>query len=151
MVLIVETLLTELLNHKGRDVISVTPDASVKEAAQVMRKGHVGALLVMRGEEIRGILTERDILNKVVAEELDPAEVEARAIMTRKVIVIDPRRTVRDAMQVVTEKRLRHLPVVHDGHLVGVLSGGDLTRSIVAEEEGLINTLYDYIHGAYPG
>lgn len=132
-------------------MLNVTPDASVKEAALVMRKGKVGSLLVMAGEKIQGILTERDILNKVVAEGLDPADVEAQTIMTKKVIVIDPSRTVRDAMKVVTEKRLRHLPVVHEGHLVGMLSGGDLTRSIVAEEEGLINTLYDYIHGAYPG
>ncbi len=70
--------------------------------------------------------------------------------MTEDVVVIDPSRTVRDAMNIVTSKRLRHLPVVRDGHLMGMVSGGDLTRSIVAQEEEVIDTLYEYIRGAYP-
>ena len=97
-----------------------------------------------------GILTERDILNRLVAEGADAEEVRVEDIMTAEVVVIGPGRTIRDAMQVVTEKRLRHLPVVEDGHIVGMLSGGDLTRSIVAEEEGFIHTLYEYIYGSNP-
>ena len=143
--------MTELLNHKGDHVISIAPETNVEEAAKMMRKERVGSLLVMRGKDMLGILTERDILNKVVAEGRTATDVSAHEIMTKKVVVIDPDRSVRDAMKVVTDKRLRHLPVVKDGHLIGMLSGGDLTRSIVAEEEGIINSLYDYIHGAYPG
>jgi CBS domain-containing protein len=147
----VQTSLTKLLELKGSGVVGLAPEASVKEAANVMREAKIGALLVMRGDRLHGILTERDILNKIVAEGLDPSEIKVHEIMTSDVVVIGPNRTVREAMKIVTEKRLRHLPVVKDGHLVGVLSGGDLTRSIVAEEEDVIDTLYDYINGAYPG
>ncbi len=145
-----ETALTKLIEKNGERVVRLAPDASVQEAAQEMRKAKIGALLIMRGDELLGIMTERDVLNKVVAEGLNAAEIKVHEIMTADVVVIDPRRSVRDAMNIVTVKRLRHLPVVRDGHLVGVVSGGDLTRSIVAEEEEVIDTLYDYIRGSYP-
>lgn len=147
---LMETYLAELLQHKGRAVFAVTPSVKVKTAAVKMRKNKIGALLVMEGRELLGIFTERDILTKIVAKGLDAADVEVQSIMTRKVIVIDPRRTVREAMQVVTERKLRHLPVVQDRKLIGMLSGGDLTRAIVAEAEGFIGTLYEYIQGEYP-
>ena len=115
-----------------------------------MRKAKIGALLIMRGDKLLGILTERDILNKVVAEGLNAADIKVQKVMTADVVVIDPGRSVRDAMNIVTAKRLRHLPVVRDGHLMGMVSGGDLTRSIVAEEEEVIDTLYEYIRGSYP-
>jgi CBS domain-containing protein len=143
--------LTKLLELKGSGVVGLAPEATVKEAADVMRDAKIGALLVMRDDRLQGILTERDILNKIVAEGLDASSVKIHEIMTTDVIVIGPNRTVREAMKVVTEKRLRHLPIVQDGHLIGMLSGGDLTRSIVAEEEDVIDTLYDYINGTYPG
>lgn len=153
-----ETSLTELLKHKGSEVYSIAPKATVEAAAKLMRERHIGAVLVMTDEKLVGILTERDILNKVVAEGGRPKNVSVQDIMTAEVIVIEPKRTVRDAMQVVTEKKLRHLPVVEDDHIVGMLSGGDLTRSIVAEEEelihsqeGYIDNLYAYIYGTYPG
>ncbi|MCF6311534.1 MAG: CBS domain-containing protein [Verrucomicrobiales bacterium] len=145
-----ETYLTELLQHKGGAVFAVTPHTKVKAAAVKMRKNKIGALLIMEGRELLGIFTERDILTKIVAKGLDAADVEVQSIMTRKVIVIDPGRTVREAMQVITEQKLRHLPVVQDGKLIGMLSGGDLTRAIVAEAEGFIGTLYEYIQGGYP-
>ena len=152
-----ETSLTELLRHKGSEVYHIGPKATVAAAAKLMREKRIGAVLVMRGEKLVGILTERDVLNKVVAEGASPKKITVQEIMTSKVIVIEPKRTVRDAMQVVTERKLRHLPVVEDGHIVGMLSGGDLTRSIVAEEEdlihsqeGYIDNLYAYIYGTYP-
>lgn len=145
-----ETYLTELLNHKGAAVFSISPDTNVQDAADKMRRKKIGALLVMRGDDLLGIFTERDILTKIVAKGLNPSEIEVHTIMTKEVIVIDPRRTVREAMQIVTERKLRHLPIVKDGKLIGMLSGGDLTRSIVAEAEGFIDTLYEYIHGSYP-
>jgi len=147
----VETYLTELLKHKGDDIFGVPPETNVKTAAKKMDKKSVGALLVMKGDQLLGIFTERDVLNKVVAKGLNPADVEVRSIMTKKVIAIDPHRTVREAMQIVTEKKLRHFPVVKEGRLIGMLSGGDLTRSIVAAEENHIDTLYEYIRGGYPG
>jgi len=146
----VETYLTELLDHKGSDVFATSPYTKVKDAADKMRQKKIGSLLVMSDDDLLGIFTERDILTKIVADGLDPSEIEVRTIMTKDVIVIEPHRTVRDAMQIVTEKKLRHLPVVKDGKLIGMLSGGDLTRSVVAEAEGFIDTLYEYIHGSYP-
>lgn len=146
-----ETSLRELLNNKGREVFYIEPDETVKAAALMMREKKIGALLVIRAQAIVGILTERDVLNRLVAEGLRAEDVTVREIMTKDVVVIEPSRTIRDAMQVVTEKRLRHLPVVENGTIVGMLSGGDLTRSIVAEEEGFIHTLYEYIYGSYPG
>jgi CBS domain-containing protein len=146
-----ETTLTILLEEKDRGVVGLAPDVTVREAAKTMRDARIGALLIMRDGKLVGILTERDVLNKVVAEGLNPDEVEVRDIMTRDVVVIDPSLSIRDAMRIVTVKKLRHLPVVRDGQLIGMVSGGDLTRSIVAEEEEVIETLHDYIRGSYPG
>ena len=145
-----ETSLRELLQHKGSKVYHIEPGATVMAASLMMREKKVGALLVIHDEKIVGILTERDILNRLVAESGNAEEVKVEEIMTAEVIAIGPSRTIREAMQVVTEKRLRHLPVVEDGRIVGMLSGGDLTRSIVAEEEGFIHTLYEYIYGSNP-
>jgi CBS domain-containing protein len=145
-----ETPLSELIRHKGSHVCHVAPDATVEEAAQQMARERVGALLVMHDEEIVGIFTERDLLNRVIAEGIAPRNARVHEVMTTKVVVIRPGRTVREAMQIVTAERFRHLPVVKDGHLLGMVSSGDLTRCIVAEEEGLIHTLMDYIHGTYP-
>ncbi len=145
-----ETYLTELLDHKGGAVFAISPETSVKAAAIKMKQKKVGALLVMSEGEMLGIFTERDILTKVVAKGLDASKIDVHRIMTRNVVVIEPHRTVREAMQIVTERKLRHLPVVKNGKLIGMLSGGDLTRSVVAEAEGFIDTLYEYIHGSYP-
>ncbi|MEP4077145.1 CBS domain-containing protein [Haloferula sp.] len=131
--------------------MAVKPEATIKKAAKEMRKAKIGALLVMRDKRLIGILTERDVLNKVVAEGLSPEDVRVEDIMTTDVVVIKPGRSVRDAMRIVTQKHLRHLPVVDGDHLVGVVSGGDLTRSIVAEDEVVIESLHEYIRGAYPG
>jgi CBS domain-containing protein len=145
-----ETPLSELIRHKGSHVCHVTPHATVEEAARQMARERVGALLVMHDEEIVGIFTERDLLNRVVAKGIDPRNARIHEVMTTEVVVIRPGRTVRDAMQIVTTKRVRHLPVVKDGHLLGMVSSGDLTRWIVSEEEGVIHTLMDYIYGTYP-
>lgn len=146
-----ETLLSELLREKGSKVHQIEPTATVEQAAKEMTNKRIGALLVIKDEELVGIITERDILNRIVADGARADKISVQQIMTGDVIVIAPNRSIRDAMRVVTEKRLRHLPVVKDGRIMGMLSGGDLTRSIVAEEEGVIHTLYDYIYGTYPG
>jgi CBS domain-containing protein len=145
-----ETPLKELIHYKGSHVCHVEPETTVEEAARLMLQERVGALLVMQEEDIIGILTERDLLNRVLAKGLPPAETRVHEVMTSEVVVVRQSITVRDAMQIVTEKRFRHLPVVEDGHLLGMLSSGDLTRSIVDEEEGVIHTLMDYIYGTYP-
>ena len=145
-----ETPLTELLQHKGSHVCHVEPETTVRDAVTLMSSERVGALLVMHDEEIIGIFTERDLLNRVIGKGLHSSDTFIHEVMTNHVVVVKPTLTVREAMQVVTEKRFRHLPVVMDGHLLGMVSSGDLTRWIVAEEEGVIHTLMDYIYGTYP-
>ena len=116
-----------------------------------MTEQHIGALVVVDGASMVGIVTERDVLNKVESAGFDPEGTTVYDIMTKDVDVTDPGRTVLQAMHNVTEKRLRHLPVMRDGDLLGMVSGGDLTRASVAEDEDVIDTLYDYIRsGGYP-
>lgn len=146
-----ELLLSDIIQEKGGRVSCVDPQASILDAANLMKEDGIGALLVTDGEAIVGMLTERDIVFRVIVKKIDPASIKVHKVMSKDVCVIDPKHTVREAMQVVTEKRFRHLPVVGNGKLVGMISSGDLTRKIVAENEGVIDTLYDYIHGTYPG
>ncbi|MBT8036587.1 MAG: CBS domain-containing protein [Verrucomicrobiae bacterium] len=146
-----EMTLAEIIQEKGTRICQIGPESSIDDAALLMKDERVGALLVMLDDEITGILTERDIVYRVLAERLDPAVVKVHEVMTKDVIVIKPALTIREAMHVVTEKRFRHMPVVSGNQLIGVVSSGDLTRRIAAEDEGVIHTLYDYIYGTYPG
>jgi CBS domain-containing protein len=146
----VDTPISRLIEDKGNRIVSISPDASVLEAAQKMRDEKIGAIMVMKNDALVGIMSERDIMNRVVAVEKDPAATLVQEVMTTRVSVISPRITVRDAMQIVTEKHLRHMPIVQNGELMGMLSSGDLTRSIVSEEEEYIETLFEYISGSYP-
>jgi CBS domain-containing protein len=146
-----EMTLAEIIAEKGNRICQVDPEASIDDAAKLMKKERVGGLLVMQGERISGVLTERDIVYRVLAEEMDPAVTKVHEVMTKDVVVIKPSLTVREAMKVVTEKRFRHMPVVSGGQLLGIVSSGDLTRKIAAEHEGVIHSLYDYIYGTYPG
>ncbi len=146
-----EILLSEILRDKGDRVCLADPESTLSQAAQKMKNERVGALFVMNGDRIIGVLTERDILNKVVAETRHPDNTKVHEVMSKDIVVVKPSRTVHDAMKVVTEKRVRHLPVVSEGKLVGIISNGDLTRRIIANDQGHISTLYDYIYGTYPG
>ena len=149
-----ESSLTDILNEKDGQVYKISPETSILEAAQYMKLNRVGALLVMKDEgeaKLVGVLSERDILMKVVAEGADSKNVKVHEVMSKELIVIKPCLSIREAMKVVTEKRVRHLPVVSEGELLGVISNGDLTRRIALEDQGMISTLYDYIHGSYPG
>ncbi len=146
-----EMTLGQIIEEKGNRICRVDPEVSIDDAAKLMKKERVGGLLVMQGEKITGVLTERDIVYRVLAEEMDPAVTKVYEVMTKDVVVIKPSLTVREAMKVVTEKRFRHMPVVSGGQLLGIVSSGDLTRRIAAEDEGVIHSLYDYIYGTYPG
>jgi CBS domain-containing protein len=146
-----ENPLSDLLRHKGSRVSHVAPESTVQDAVRQMNRERVGALLVMVGDTIVGIFTERDLLSRVVAEDRSPAQTLVGDVMTTEIVAVKPTRTVGEAMQIVSEKRVRHLPVVEDGRLLGIISSGDLTRWTVAEKEGLIHSLMDYIQGTYPG
>jgi CBS domain-containing protein len=126
--------LNAVLEEKGRAIHHVVPEATVLDAVKKMNEERIGAVLVCISGEMVGIFTERDVLNRVVAAGRDPGA-------TR----------VDEAMAVITERRIRHLPVVDDGELKGLVSSGDLTRSVSRNQEGHIQDLMNFITGKYPG
>jgi CBS domain-containing protein len=137
----------QLLQTKGRDVWSVTPDASVFEALQLMAAKDVGALLVLDGGRMVGIFSERDYARKVVLQGKSSKETPVREIMTPAVLTVRPEQTIADCMALMTAKRIRHLPVVADNELVGVVSIGDVVKVIIGEQEFMIDQLQQYITG----
>lgn len=142
-----ETFLSMLLNDKGHRVCSVLPHTSVFECSQKMKEHHIGALLVMEGQKLNGIITERDILYKIVALGHDPKGIPVNAIMTRDLVTVLPNTTVGQAMQIVTERRIRHLPVVLNDELIGIISIGDLTRWAMLQQQEEISSLTRYVSG----
>jgi CBS domain-containing protein len=125
----------------SRAIHSVGPDASITECVRLMTAGKIGALIVMDGDRLIGIFTERDALNKVLAGNLDPASTKVSAVMTKDPYCIGPTTTVGDAMQLITERRFRHLPVVENGKVLGMVSSGDLTRWLVQDQVGEVQEL----------
>jgi CBS domain-containing protein len=141
------TLLNELLDNKGRAVYSIAPGASVIDAIRTMADKHVGALLVMESQQLVGIVSERDYARKVILLGRSSATTAVREIMSSPVFTIAPDETVDGAMRLMTEQRIRHLPVVRGGKVVGVLSIGDLVKSVIEEQQHTIEDLRSYIRG----
>jgi len=140
--------LSQLLNEKGHQIFHIHPDASVFEAIQQMADKGIGALLVLDDQhQLVGILSERDYARKVILKGRSSKETPVRDIMTREVICASPRQTVEEAMALMTEKRIRHLPVMDKDHrLLGIVSIGDLVKSIIEEQRFIIEQLEHYIH-----
>ena len=138
--------LKQLLSAKGSQVYSIGPDAKVIEALQLMAQKDVGALIVMEGDRLAGILSERDYARKVILLGRSSQDVCVRDIMSSGVITVDPSRTVEQCMALVTQKRIRHLPVCEDDKLIGIVSIGDLVKEMIAEQEQTIKQLESYIH-----
>jgi CBS domain-containing protein len=138
--------LKQLLSAKGSEVYSIGPDAKVIEALQLMAQKDIGALIVMEGEKLVGILSERDYARKVILHGKSSQDVSVRDIMTAGVIRVDPSQTVEQCMALVTQKRIRHLPVCEGDKLIGVVSIGDLVKEVIAEQEQTIRQLESYIH-----
>jgi len=143
--------LEAVLAHKGSTVYSVDPEDSVLDAVRKMNCEHVGALLVCIDGRMVGIFTERDVLCRVLDEGRAPDATRVADVMTTEVVTVGPKTGVKDAMAVITERRIRHLPVVDDGDLRGVVSIGDLTRWVSRNQEGHIQHLMNFITGKYPG
>ena len=122
---------------------SVGPDASVSECVRKMTTEKIGAMIVMDGERLVGIFTERDALNKVLGAGLDPVSTKISAVMTKDPISIGPETTVAEAMEVVTKRRFRHLPIVENGRVLAVVSSGDLTHWMVKDQVGEVQELVD--------
>jgi len=136
----------QLLAQKGRQVFSIAPGTAVLEAIRTMAERHVGALLVMEGEKLSGIVSERDYARKVILMGRSSADTPVRDIMTAAVITVQPETPVEKCMQIMTERRVRHLPVIENGRVVGMVSIGDLVKAVIAEQQQQIEQLESYIH-----
>lgn len=137
---------SQLLQGKGGSVLSVTPECSVFAALKLMAEKNVGALLVMNGDTLRGIMSERDYARKVILLGKSSHELAVRDIMSDKVVSVTPKQTVDDCMGLMTGRRIRHLPVLDNGRVVGVLSIGDLVKAVIEEQQQTIRQLESYIH-----
>lgn len=138
-----------LLEHKGRDIWTISPEATVFEAIQCMAEKNIGALPVVDSGRLVGILSERDYMSKVAIKGRSSKETAVRDIMVRDVVTVHPGQTVSECMSLVTERRVRHLPVVEDGALLGMVSIGDLVRWTIATQRVTIEQLEKYIAGGY--
>lgn len=147
----ITTAARTLLEHKGRNLWTTTPAATVFEAIQMMAEKNVGALPVVEGLRLVGIVSERDYLSKVMLKGRSSKETPVHDIMTGQVVTVTPDQSVSECMAIITEHRVRHLPVVEGGQLVGIISIGDLVRWIIATQRMTIEQLEKYIAGGYPG
>ena len=141
------TTVGRVLQGKGSDIWAIPPDSSVYDAIKLMAEKEVGALLVMEGEQLVGIISERDYARKVILQGRSSRTTPVRDIMTKRVLYAGPDQTIEECMAIMTDKRIRHLPVCHDGRVIGVVSIGDLVKSMISEQEFLIQQLENYITG----
>lgn len=141
---------SSVLAEKGRQVYTVSKGATVAEAVREMNEKGVGALLVLDGGRLTGMFTERDVLRRVVDADRDPAVTRVSSVMSRSVATIAPEARVEEAMELMTARRFRHLPVVSDGELIGMVSIGDLMRWITLNQEDHIRQMTEYITGQGP-
>lgn len=137
----------DLLRVKGTDVWSVSADMTMHEALELMAEKNIGAVLVMDGEQLLGILSERDYARKIELVGRCSHDTQVREIMTERPICIPPHRTVEEAMAVMTEEHVRHLPVIEGQRVVGLISIGDVVKDIISHQEFIIEQLENYITG----
>jgi CBS domain-containing protein len=140
-------LVAAILNSKGSDVWSVTSNGTIFDAVQLMADKNIGSLLVMDGDKLVGIVTERDYARKVILEGKSSKDSAVDEVMTTHMPCVSPERTVDECMALMTDKRVRHLPVLDEKRVVGVVSIGDLVKAVINEQQVIIEQLQDYIHG----
>ena len=140
-------LVQHLLDAKGADVISIDEDTSVYDAIALMAERSIGSLLVMNGEELKGIVTERDYARKVILKGRSSETTPVGEVMSTAVITAAPEQTVDECMALMTDKRIRHLPVVAGNRVIGVISIGDLVQAIISDQQEAIEQLENYISG----
>jgi CBS domain-containing protein len=142
------TTIRDVLRNKSRDVWSTRPDATVYQAIELMAEKQVGALPVMENGQLTGIISERDYARKIILKGRSSKETAVSEIMTSPVISVTPQHTVGECMHIVTENRVRHLPVVEGGRMIGMISIGDLVNWIINEQQETIRHLEAYIAGS---
>ena len=138
---------SDILQTKGREVFTITPQTIVFDALKMMADKNVGALVVMDGAKVTGILSERDYARKVILHGRSSRELETREIMSTKVYFVSPEHNIDDCMALFTNKRVRHLPVLQTAELIGIISIGDVVKAVIAEQESTIKHLENYITG----
>lgn len=138
-----------IIKKKGPEVYSIAADAMIIDALKLMAEKRIGALVVLDGDTLEGVFSERDYARKVVLAGRSSREMQVHEIMTREVLTVTPKNTVSECMKHMTGKRCRHLPVVHEGKVISVISIGDLVDWIISDQERTIHDLEDYISGDY--
>lgn len=142
----------ELLEFKGQGPVhTIAPEAMVFEAISRMADMNIGAMLVVENNVIKGILTERDYLSKVAVKGRSSRETPVSELMTRKVVYVTPESSLEEVAAIMTEARIRHIPVLLEGRLLGIVSIGDVVRQISSNQQAHIRTLEEYINDSYPG
>ena len=136
----------EILQSKPLGVLSISPEASVLDALRLMAEKEVGALVVLENERLAGIFSERDYARKVILHGKSSKDTSVREIMTSKVVYVRPEQSVEECMALMTDKRIRHLPVLHESRVIGVISIGDVVKEVISEQRFVIEQLEQYIH-----
>lgn len=137
----------QLLQGKGSQVSTIAPSATAYDAMKLMAEKNIGALLVFDGKSLVGIISERDIARKIYLLEQPAKQIPVSKIMTKEVVCVGPDRTNEECMALITDKRIRHLPVLEDGRVVGIISIGDLVKDTITEQQFIIEQLEHYIKG----
>jgi CBS domain-containing protein len=137
----------QVLSAKALSIVSITPDTLIYDALVIMAEKHIGALLVLEDGHLAGIFSERDYAREVALKGRSSRTSYIKEVMTTDVITVSPKHTVEECMSLMSGKRVRHLPVIEDGRVTGILSIGDLVKETIAEQEALIRQLESYIQG----
>ena len=139
--------ISQFLEQSKRPVYSVGPNATVREALEIMAQHNIGALLVIDGQTLEGIFSERDYARKVVLKGKSSSDAKVSDIMTSRVITINTKHTIDQCMQIMTDNHIRHLPIVNDENVMGLISIGDVVREMIAYQKSMIEQLQSYIAG----
>ncbi|MBT4836544.1 MAG: CBS domain-containing protein [Methylococcales bacterium] len=144
-----DTPIRSLIDEKPADLLTVSEDTTVTEAVKIMNDKNIGAVMITKNGALTGIFTERDVLRRILAKNLHADETKMSEVMTTKLLTIKPSNTIKDILVIITEKKIRHLPVLEDNKLISIISAGDVSRYLVKDQQHLIAELENYISGSY--
>ncbi len=144
------TTIRQLLDKKGRQVWAISPEATVYQALEIMANKDIGAVLVMDGDQLLGIFSERDYARRCILRNRRSKETQVKDLMTPNVVTIAPSATINDAMELMSRYHIRHLPVTEGGRVIGVISIGDVVKAVIENQEHMISHLESYITGEPP-